>query len=331
MWYLRVSRTSLWSRHNPEGKWSGQMHENHPDSQSDLWSDWLLHRRHGDDPEYERSIRAIIEDYADRVLNGAQLASGMTLADIGTGEGLIGFRAIDRIGPSLRVLLTDISIPMLHHAETLAMQRGIREQCTFLQCSAEALKEIDDASVDVVTTRAVLAYVPDKRAALREFHRILKPGGRISVAEPILRDEALVARALKETLEVDITDFEDFFTPLVHRWKAAQFPDTEEMIANSPIVNYSERDMVRLAMDSKFSEIHLELHVNVFPSLITSWDTFLRYSPHPLAPSLNVILAEQFSLEERQFFEQILRPTVEAGQSPTIDRVAYLTAKKPFA
>ena len=39
--------------------------------------------------------------------------------------------------------------------------------------------------VDVVTTRSVLIYVKDKAASLREFYRVLKPGGRLSVFEPI--------------------------------------------------------------------------------------------------------------------------------------------------
>ncbi len=302
-----------------------------PDPQVDLWSDWLLHRRHADDPEYGQVVRAMTEGYADHVLDGARLTSGMTLADIGAGDGLIAFRAIDRIGPSLRVLLTDISAPLLRHAEELAIQRGVRQQCTFLECSAEQLKGIDDASVDVITTRAVLAYVPDKRGALREFHRILKPGGRISLVEPILRDEALAAMAIKNILDDAPPDSQDRFTPLLHRWKAAQFPDTEEKISQSPLANYSERDLPRFALDAGFTEIHLELHIDVLPSIITSWEVFLGCSPHPWAPPLNVILAEQFTVEERQCFEQIFRPVVEAGQSPSIERNAYLTAKKPLA
>ena len=306
------------------------MNSNNPDSQSDVWSDWLQHRRHADDPEYNQVIREIIERYAERVLDGARLASGMTLADIGTGEGLIAFRAIDRIGPSLRVLLTDISNPMLRFAETVAIQREIRHQCTFLQCAAENLKDIDDASVDVVTTRAVLAYVLDKGAALREFHRILKPGGRISIAEPIFQDEAYAALALKKLVDAQPPEYQDRFMSLLHRCKAAQFPDSEEKIAQSPIANYSERDLVRFVQGSGFTEVHMELHIDVAPSSVTSWDLFLGISPHPLAPSLKVILAEQFTFEERQFFEQILRPTVEAGQSVSIDRIAYLTARKPL-
>lgn len=48
-----------------------------------------------------------------------------------------------------------------------------------------------------------------------------------------------------------------------------------------------------------------------------------------LRPSLSQILAEQFTAEERQYFEHILRPIVEAGQSISTDGVAYLQAKKP--
>jgi SAM-dependent methyltransferase len=44
---------------------------------------------------------------------------------------------------------------------------------------------VDDAAVDVVTTRSVLIYVKDKAGALREFQRVLRPGGRISLYEPI--------------------------------------------------------------------------------------------------------------------------------------------------
>ncbi len=230
---------------------------------SDVWSEWLLHRRHGDDPTLAHAVRCDVERYADRVLDQAQLTAGMTLVDIGAGEGLIAFRAIERIGPSLRVLLTDISAALLHHAEALAVERGVRAQCTFLCCPADQLTEIPDASVDVVATRAVLAYVADKPAALREFHRILKPGARISLAEPILQDDALMASALRSMIEARGTLSQDRFLPLLHRWKAAQYSDTPERIAKSPIANYSERNLFDFVRTCGFTEIHLELHLDL--------------------------------------------------------------------
>ena len=64
--------------------------------QNNEWSDWLLHVREADDPAYERVVRSVVETYADRVLDHARLSPGMTLVDIGTGDGVLAFRAIER-------------------------------------------------------------------------------------------------------------------------------------------------------------------------------------------------------------------------------------------
>jgi ubiquinone/menaquinone biosynthesis C-methylase UbiE len=297
-------------------------------ARTDEWSNWLLHVRHADDPAYEQVVRSVVERYADRVLDNAGLSPGMTLVDIGTGDGLLAFRAIGRVGATLRVILTDISEPLLRHTEASAAERGLSGQCSFVQCSAEALAGIDHSSVDAVVARAAIAYVPDKAAAFREFVRVLKPGGRLAIAEPILQDEAFFARALRKRVN-DPSQRKDPFLTLLHRWKSAQFPDTEEACAASPIANFSERDLVILARNSGLADIHLELHIDVFPSLIKSWEVFLDNSPHPWAPPLRRILAEQFTAEERTFFERMVRPTVESGTNIATDRIAYLNARKP--
>jgi hypothetical protein len=99
----------------------------------------------------------------------------------------------------------------------------------------------------------------------------------------------------------------------------------------NPIANYSERDLLNMVRGAGFAEIHLQLHIDVMPSPITSWDVFLGSSPHPWAPTLKQILAEQFTSEERQFFEQMVRPTVESGKNVTTDRGMYLQAQRPFS
>jgi arsenite methyltransferase len=296
---------------------------------SDEWSDWLLHRRHADDPVYGRLVQTSVMSYADRLLDGAKLAGGMTLVDIGSGEGLVAFRAIERFGESLRVILTDVSGPMLQYAESVSQVRDVRSQCTFLECSAEHLEGIADKSVDVVTSRAVLAYVADKSAALREIFRVLKPGGRLSIAEPLLQDDAFHARALRNRIE-DRSRPADRFLTLLHRWKSAQYPDTEEAALRSPIVNYSERNLLNMVCSAGLTEAHLQLHIDVVPSAVTSWDVFIGTSPHPWAPSLKQIFAERFTAEETAFFESIVRPTVEAGTSMSTTRVIYLQAQKPI-
>jgi arsenite methyltransferase len=296
---------------------------------ADVWSQWLLHVRDAGDPQLQQSVRTLVERYSDRLLEGARLAPGEALVDVGSGEGLVAFRAIERIGPTLRVWLTDVSEPMLRHAESRAIERGVRGQCTFLRCAADRLEGMADASVDVVTTRSVLAYVQDKTAALREFHRVLKPGGRISLAEPVMQDDALAARAMKAVIDSRPAQGVSPLLVLLHRWKSAQYPDTEEKIRLSPLANYSERDLIRFAQSAGFVDVHLELHIDLLPSVVRTWEAFINSSPHPLAPPLSVIMAEQFTPEERELFERSMRPVVEDPKAVATDRMVYLTARKP--
>lgn len=306
-------------------KWEPSEHRT---SKLDPWYEWLIHSRHANDPVERQLVLGEIERYADKVLAAAQLVPGMTLADIGSGEGLIAFKAIRNTGPALHVILTDISAPLLEHTRQLAIKNGLSGQCTFLECNAENLSGIPDASVDVVTTRAVLAYVADKRAALREFHRILKPGGRISLAEPIMLDEARATCALKATVDAEDLDYAGHFLSLMHRWKAAQFPDTIAKLTSCPMTNFSERDLMRYAQDIGFADIHMELHIDVRPFQVSSWEVFVATAPHPLAPTLEFILSNHFTNAERRQFESVLRPLIESGGLSVDDRVAYLTATR---
>jgi arsenite methyltransferase len=298
---------------------------------ADVWSQWLLHGRDAGDPQLRETVRVLVGGYVDRLLDRAHPAPGETLADIGSGAGLVAWRAIERAGPTLRVWITDVSAPMLEHAEARAVELGVRGQCTFLRCAADRLEGLGESSVDVVTTRSVLAYVADKTAALREFHRVLKPGGRISLAEPVMQDDAFAARAMKAVIDSKPAAEVSPLMVLLHRWKAAQYPDTEEKIRRSPLTNYGERDLVRFAQTAGLIDIHLELHIDVVPSAVRTWEAFLDSSPHPLAPPLRLIMAEQFTDAERALFERSMRPVVEDPQAVSTDRMAYLTARKPLA
>ena len=297
----------------------------------DPWATWMLHRRHGDDGDYQRAVLLDVLRYRNRVLDGASLEAGMTLVDVGAGDGLVAFGAIERIGPSLRVVLIDVSEELLKRARRLSEDLGIMAQCTFLKDSAEKLQGLADARTDVVTTRAVLAYVSEKNAALRQFYRVLKPGGRISIAEPIFQDEAFEACALGKAIESQPTNPDIDFLRLLCRYKSAMVPATEENIWRNPLTNFSERDLVRSAQHAGFVNVHMELHIDYRPSLITRWDVFLDVSQHPLAPTPREILDRDFSQPERELFERVMRPPIESGQSVASDRVAYLTATKPPA
>jgi arsenite methyltransferase len=154
---------------------------------SDVWCDWILRRRSGGDAGLAKLQAAQLAPVRERVLDGAELRAGETLLDVGCGDGLIAFGAVDRVGADGRVIFSDISQPLLDEARAAAAQAGLLDRCDFVRASADDLGAIADASVDVVTTRSVLIYVRDKRRCFEEFFRVLRPGGRVSLFEPINR------------------------------------------------------------------------------------------------------------------------------------------------
>lgn len=107
------------------------------------------------------------------------------MLDVGCGDGLIAFAASQEVGPSGSVIFSDVSTDLLGRCRQPAAELGINKRCRFEQAAASELSPIQDASVDAVTLRSVLIYEPDKAAAFAEFHRVLRPGGRLSLFEPI--------------------------------------------------------------------------------------------------------------------------------------------------
>lgn len=294
----------------------------------DVWSAWLLGHRQGGDVEVGNAIRRQAARYAEHVLDGARIGAGMTLVDIGSGDSLVAFQAISRIGVSLQVVLTDISPVMLRHVEALTRQSQISSQCRFIHCDAEQLDGIADASVDAVVTRAVLAYVVNKPAALRECLRILKPGGRLSICEPIMRDEALAVYALKAVIDSQSPAARDRLLELECRIRAAEYPDTLDKMMRDPTTNFTERDLFRLAQEAGFQDVHMEFHIDTHLERITKWEAFLDRAPHPLSSSVRTIMEENFTEDERQYFSRNFLDSIKDSLSKGISRNAFLTAQR---
>src|SRR5580698_6868536 len=133
---------------------------------TDRWHRWLTDVRHGGDAAArEQLLTGLLYPIRDHVLDQARLRPDDTLLDVGTGDGLIAFGALDRLGPSGHVIFSDISQDLLDHCQAAASAEGLLGQCQFLLAPADDLAGVTEASVDVVTTRSVLIYVKDKAQA----------------------------------------------------------------------------------------------------------------------------------------------------------------------
>ncbi len=286
---------------------------------TDPWHRWLRELRHGGDPEYEAEVRRALLPVRDEVLDGAELRPDDTLLDIGTGDGLIAFGALDRLGPAGRVIFSDISADLLDHCRAAAAAVGQLDRCEFVRASADLLTGIADASVDVVTTRSVLIYVADKAAAFGEFRRVLRPGGRISSHEPINR---LMHGNPKLFLGYDIQPVTDIAAKVGARFDLVQPP------AADPMLDFDDRDLVRLAEQAGFADVRLDLRVTVTSSRPpVPWDRFLRSSPNPKVPPIGDVLAAALTPAELAAFTTHLRPLVENGRGERRRALAHLTAR----
>ncbi len=64
----------------------------------DQWAQWLLHRRFGGDLQRGQAMLKELSVWRDRIFGHATIAEGETVLDVGCGDGLIAFGALDRVG-----------------------------------------------------------------------------------------------------------------------------------------------------------------------------------------------------------------------------------------
>jgi SAM-dependent methyltransferase len=132
---------------------------------------------------------------ARRLLEAAEVGPGDHVLDVGTGTGVVAFPAAALVAPEGTVLGIDISDEMLATARGKAARMLEPGHVTFRAMDAEALA-LPDASFDVAVSLFAVHHFPEPLAALREMHRVVRPGGRLAVAvgsgPPLLSGAAVV-------------------------------------------------------------------------------------------------------------------------------------------
>src|SRR6266487_3245260 len=97
----------------------------------DRWHRWLLDVRFGGDAAYrEKYLTEVLYPARDTVLDKAHLHPGDSLLDVGAGDGLIAFGALERLGPLGHVIFSDISQDMLDHCRVTATAEGLLDRCS---------------------------------------------------------------------------------------------------------------------------------------------------------------------------------------------------------
>jgi ubiquinone/menaquinone biosynthesis C-methylase UbiE len=129
---------------------------------------------------YERCWEEQLKPAQQRLLQRAELRPGERVLDVACGTGLVTFPAAEAVGATGEVIGTDISDEMVRVCRETAARRGVAH-VRFERMEAETIA-FPDASFDAVLCGLGLMYVTDFEGSVREIARVLREGGRASVA-----------------------------------------------------------------------------------------------------------------------------------------------------
>jgi arsenite methyltransferase len=286
---------------------------------TDVWATWLRTGRDGGSAAMRAENLRRLAEVRDHILERAAIRPGDTVLDVGTGQGLLGLEALQRSAPDGRVIFSDISEPLLDDCRSAVAQASAMERSSFVRASATHLAAIATATVDVLVERAVLLFIEDRAGAFSEYRRVLRPGGRLSLGEPL---NSWMGRDRPGYLwGYDVTAATNLERKL-HEADRAEGSTDDDLLCG-----FDDRDLMAMARTAGFErvETHTELALAPPPAR-DDLDVFLDTAPNPLAPTTRALMAAALTAGETERFTAVLRDALNQGRGERRHAMTYLRA-----
>lgn len=211
---------------------------------------------------------------------GEAVRPGDTTLDIGAGAGGDTLIAGQLVGSSGRVIALDLTPAMARKLSETARESGA-DNVSVVQASAEAIP-IADESVDSITSNGALNLVPDKRRAVAEMFRVLRPGGRVQLADIVISRPVTVDCSTDPRLWVECVVGATVDDDLLAMFRDAGFEDvrvlrTNDYFSHSPSAQTRE---IAASFDARSVELAMRRGPRA-PSRLQQW--LRRVDPRRIA------------------------------------------------
>ena len=151
------------------------------------WTEWLKKNRFaGQTPEMIEQTTKWLEAVRDVILVYAEIKPYDVVIDIGTGTGLLAFKALELQNCQGRVIFSDKFQDCLDDCKRILDESGVTGGYEMLLSPCEHIA-LSESTVHKALMRSVLVHIVNKQPAISEIYRILKPGGKFCAFEPVIR------------------------------------------------------------------------------------------------------------------------------------------------
>jgi ubiquinone/menaquinone biosynthesis C-methylase UbiE len=188
----------------------------------------------------------------------AEIGPGQTVVDYGCGPGHVAVEVARRVGPSGKVWALDINPEFLERTRARAEREGVADRVRVEHLESERLP-IEEGSVDRVVCKNVLEYVPDPDRTVREFLRVLRPGGVAHATDSDWGTLILEPLGQERVARIMSAASVAFRTPLIGRslhgiFRRAGFRDVRvQIMANADTLGFLRPVIVNMASYARAS------------------------------------------------------------------------------
>ena len=197
---------------------------------------------------------------------------GDTVLDIGAGTGADTLIAGRMVGPEGHAIALDLTAAMTRKLERIVEHDGI-PNVSVVQASAENLP-LDTSTVDCITSNGALNLIPAKRRAVAEMFRVLRPGGRLQLADVVIKRPVMVDCSEDPRLWVECVVGATVDEELIALLRDAGFEDVEIVRSNDYFAHSPSRQTREVA--AGFSAYSLELTARRSAAAPGRWRQWLR-------------------------------------------------------